>query len=454
MPRSRAPAASVALPDTASALAATTVSQRERLVDAMIELCARSGYEAASIAQLSAHAGVSSETFYEQFASKEDCLLAAYRTATRRLLSRSTLSVGGGRWADELRAALIGFFDALERDPAAGRLLMIESRAAGPLLVGARNHALVEFEGRLEAFLDRQSAPEVPDLPIVALVGAVRGIAARALREHTLDDLSSSAVDLVAWIASYGVPAAQDRLACKLELSDTRPRESLPLPGGPADERLRLPRGRHRLPVAVVRRSQRLRLLYATADVTMKNGYRNTTVADLVAAGGVSREVFYEHFADRQQAFLEALEFSTQPILHACAASYFSAKDWPRRVWRALETLISLIVSNPAIAHLRLVECYAAGPVAIRRAEDNTRTFAVFLEEGFGLRAGAVERPQLWSEAITGAVFEMIHRDVRERDFGTLERRLPQLVYVAIAPFTGPAAAARFVEQMGASSSG
>jgi AcrR family transcriptional regulator len=182
----------------------------------------------------------------------------------------------------------------------------------------------------------------------------------------------------------------------------------------------------------------------------MRKGYRNTTVADLVAAGGVSREVFYEHFADRQQAFLEALEFPTQPILHACAAAYFSGQGWPERVWRALEALISLIVANPAVAHLRLVECYAAGPTATRRAEDNTRTFAVFFEEGFASRAGAVERPRLWAEAITGAIFEIIHRDVRDGDFAALERRLPQLGYVAIAPFIGPAAAIRFVEQRGA----
>jgi AcrR family transcriptional regulator len=430
------------------------MSQRERLVEAMIELCADSGYEATSVAQLSAHAGVSSETFYEQFASKEDCLVAAYQMAAQRLLDSPMLTAGGDTWAEAARTTLVGFFEALERDPAAGRLLMLESRAAGPRLAEARNRALVEVEARVEGFVDLQSAGQVPDVPIVALVGAVRAISARALREHTLDGLASLAVDLVAWIESYGIPAAQDRLASKLTLLGSPRREPLPLPGGPADERLRIPRGRHRLPAAVVRRSQRLRLLYATADVTMKQGYRNSTVADLVAAAGVSREVFYEHFADRQQAFLEALEFPTQPILHACAAAYFSGEDWPDRVWRALDTLISLIVSNPAIAHLRLVECYAAGPTAIRRAEDNTRTFAVFLEEGFTTRARGLERPELWAEAITGAIFEIIHRDVREGDFAALERRLPQLVFVAIAPFVGPAVAVRFVEQMGGSSSG
>jgi AcrR family transcriptional regulator len=182
----------------------------------------------------------------------------------------------------------------------------------------------------------------------------------------------------------------------------------------------------------------------------MSKGYTNTTVADLVAAAGVSREVFYEHFTDRQDAFLEALDFPTQPTLDACAAAYFSGDGWPDRVWRVLDALIALIVSNPAISHLRLVECYAAGPTAIRRAEDITRAFTIFLEEGYRFRAQAAELPRLCSESIAGAIFEVIQRQVARGETAALGRTLPLLAYVAIAPFTGPAAATRFVAQMGA----
>lgn len=185
----------------------------------------------------------------------------------------------------------------------------------------------------------------------------------------------------------------------------------------------------------------------------MKKGYTNTTVAELVAAAGVSREVFYEHFTDRRHAFLEALDFPTQPILDACAAAYFSGDGWPDRVWRGLDTLITLIVSNPAISHLRLIECYAAGPAAVRRAEDITRAFTVFLEEGYRFRAQAERLPRLCSESIASAIFEIIQRQAARGEIATLSRTLPQLVYVAIAPFTGPEAATRFLGQMGARAS-
>jgi len=70
------------------ARAAPRATQRERLIDAIVELAGQYGYQSLSIAQISAHAGVSSATFYEQFSDREECLLAAYSDATERTLER------------------------------------------------------------------------------------------------------------------------------------------------------------------------------------------------------------------------------------------------------------------------------------------------------------------------------------------------------------------------------
>ena len=59
-----------------------------------------------------------------------------------------------------------------------------------------------------------------------------------------------------------------------------------------------------------------------------------------------------------------------------------------------LEVLLAMIAENPAISHLRLVECYAAGPEAIRRAEEITRSFTIFYEEGYRYRPQAQALPQ------------------------------------------------------------
>jgi AcrR family transcriptional regulator len=197
-----------------------------------------------------------------------------------------------------------------------------------------------------------------------------------------------------------------------------------------------------------VARSQRTRLISATAEVTMQKGYAATKVDDIVAAARVAKPVFYQYFRDKQHAFLEAQQFPTQYILDRCAEAYFTVDEWPERVWRCFQTLLELIVSNPALSHLRLVECYAAGPEAIRRAEDITRSFTMFMQEGYRYREEGASLPRLTSQAIAGAFFEIVQRQVAEGRFATLQAHLPQLTYLALAPFTGAEQAIKLVEEL------
>jgi AcrR family transcriptional regulator len=431
------------------------LTQRERLLQAMVELAAKSGYQAVSIAQLSSLARVSSATFYQQFDGKDDCFVAAYRDVAERMLSqmqpveRATLN-SEDEWAQAARAAIGRLLSAVQRDPRGGRVLYIESMAGGPEVLEERARVLEEFERRSRDFLD--STPDgaaVIDLPVPALIGATRTIVSRHLRANAEDQLTALTDDLVTWLRAYGVPPGRTRWS-------TGPRALLPV-GRTRRVRAsstreaaveRLPRGRHGLPAAVVARSQHTRIMHGTAEVMLAKGYANTTVADIVAAAGVSRDVFYEHFADKHHAFLEAQQHPTQHILDTCATAYFAVDSWPERVWDGLRTLIELIVENPALAHLRLVECYAAGPEAARRGEDITRAFSIFLEEGYRQRPQAGTLPRLCSQAISGAVFEIIRRYVARGESAALVQRLPQLSYIAIAPFTGAVEAIELLEEL------
>ena len=69
------------------AVAAESVAsnQRARLYGAMIELVAARGYEASTVAELCALAGVSKRTLYERFPDgKQQCFLATYDIIVRR----------------------------------------------------------------------------------------------------------------------------------------------------------------------------------------------------------------------------------------------------------------------------------------------------------------------------------------------------------------------------------
>jgi AcrR family transcriptional regulator len=369
-------------------------------------------------------------TLDERPENEEDRLLDAYRAAAEHVFGEIRPTVGASDWSDAVRGALRGPLGVLQNDPSAVRLLFVEGPGGGQRVRREIARALGEFERHVQAFLD--SPPKngsTLDIPAIAVLGALRNVVSSYLRTHAEDRLPPLVEDGLAWVKSYAIPTGQARWS-------TGP-NALLAAAPPA-------------PAGLVAHSQRERLLQGTAEVMMAKGYANATVADIVAQAGVSKDVFREHFTSKQHAFLEAQQYPTQYVLDTCSTAYFSAREWPERIWNGVRALLGLIVADPAIAHLRLVECYAAGPAAIRRAEEITRSFTFFLEEGYSYRPQNHELPRLYSEAIVGAIFEIIQRNVAHGETARLPRHLPQIVYIVIAPFTGPEEAIRLLEQFSA----
>jgi AcrR family transcriptional regulator len=424
-------------------------SQRQRLIEAMIELCAQRGYLNVSVADVSAQASVSSKTFYEIFADKEDCLLAAYRAAAARLLE-NTEPVGETEdWREAASEVLQRLLVSLQQQPEAGRLLLVEALAGGARVRGERERIVEIFEGRADQFLQSASRDgRVLDLPATAVIGAVRSLVSRHLRTRTEDRLPTLTEDLLAWLESYAVPGRQTPWSTgshsMLPASAVTGRAGGPVSPQPDP----LPRGRHGLPASVIARSQRTRIIHGTAEVMMRNGYADTTVSEIVAAAGISREVFYAHFENKLSAYLAAQQHATHYILEVCTSAYFRQRSWPERIWAVLTALIDVLAANPELAHLRLVECYAAGPAAIENTEELKRSATIFLEEGFNTIAPGRTVPRLASSAISGTIFDLLYTDIARGDFKTLKRRVPQLTYIAIAPFLGPAQAIESLEQL------
>ncbi len=163
-------------------------NQRERLVAAMAEACAERGYAQASVAEVAKRAGVSSVTFYRQFADKQDCMLAAHRQLLGRLLEALDRRVGespAGEGGDDGPAAgarqathtALAIFAA---DPPSAQLLTVEILAAGP--EGTKRH-----DAMVEAFAERLGTDWVRAAGILALVGK-RVVAGEADRLPQLED--------------------------------------------------------------------------------------------------------------------------------------------------------------------------------------------------------------------------------------------------------------------------
>lgn len=107
-------------------------SQRERILVAMAESCARKGLGATTIADIVTPAGVSRATFYELFEDKEDCFQAAMELSLADAMERVMAAFSPDKpWATLVRDAAATFLDLLASRPAFARMALVEAPACG-----------------------------------------------------------------------------------------------------------------------------------------------------------------------------------------------------------------------------------------------------------------------------------------------------------------------------------
>src|SRR5262249_48866851 len=154
----------------------------------------------------------------------------------------------------------------------------------------------------------------------------------------------------------------------------------------------------------------------------------------------VPREKFYAQFRGKGDAFLAAQAFGLEKSVALTAGRFFSSESWLDRVWDGLETLSGFVVGQRDLVYVDLVESFAAGTSALRRSFETRMAYTLCLEDGYRQRPEAERLPRICSEAISGAIYEMMRRRVITQGPATMLALLPQVVYVSAAPFAGPEA--------------
>jgi AcrR family transcriptional regulator len=205
-----------------------------------------------------------------------------------------------------------------------------------------------------------------------------------------------------------------------------------------------LPRGRHAAPREVVWQSQRGRMLAAMAATVGSKGYGAVAVADVIAAAGVSRKTFYEHFDNKEECFLAAYDAGVELMLDAIdSAIAAAAPAGPLAIARAgTARYLEMLAANPAFARTFLIEVLAAGPEALRRRTGVHQRFADQLATIHRAARGAEPSPgppPHVFRACVGAIHELVTDHVLHHGAETLPSLLDELVEVEQALLLDPA---------------
>jgi AcrR family transcriptional regulator len=422
--------------------------QRERLLAAIVHVGAERGYEDTTIARVIERARVSRSTFYEHFPSKEECSLAALADLETRVLAEVADNIRERPPKDAAAAAIAALLALAERYPSEVRFLANEAMAAGPRALDARDRGIELIAGLIEdAHRSVNEATPIPTVPAGILIGSVhRVLAARLLLGET--GLPALQEDLLGWVAAYAEPA-------RVKHWDTLTRSPAParvhFPGqAPMRSTLAAPPGRPQRSVPTIAERHRQRIVLATAEILQRGGYAATTVAQITRAAGVDGRVFYRLFADKRDAFRAVHELAFQRTMAVTAGAFFTAEDWPRRIWQAGGAFTQYVEQNAALTHASLIEAHAGGREAVERLGELVAGFTIFLQEGYEHRPTGHGSPPspLALEAIAQANFEILYRQARASASADMAGQLPRLAYVCLAPFVGPVRAGELIVEM------
>lgn len=160
--------------------------QRRRMIEGLVETIEDRGWPHVTVGAIVGRAGVSRKTFYELFADRESCLLAAFEETVER--ARDLVVVAFAEqpgWRAGIRAALARLLTEMDADPGAARLFLVDSLAAGERVQFRRMKVIAELTSAIDrGGHEALTKAQVPTaLTAEGLVGAVCAV----LRTRLLD---------------------------------------------------------------------------------------------------------------------------------------------------------------------------------------------------------------------------------------------------------------------------
>jgi len=174
-------------------------SQRIRLLRAAVEVAGAEGYAGMTVSAVIARASVSRKTFYELYADREDCFVAAYDFVIERGLRQLGAALtDDAPWSARMRDGLEWALAALAAHPCEARVAFVEVYAAGPRALERRDR----FAGQLALLVAEGAAAApagvtVPSSTPRAVVGALSELIGMRIRHGLVERLPDLLPDLL-----------------------------------------------------------------------------------------------------------------------------------------------------------------------------------------------------------------------------------------------------------------
>ena len=162
---------------------------RSRLLDGLAASIGERGYRDSTVADIVRHARTSKRTFYEQFASKEECLIELLRQNNEDLIANIRAAVAPeADWQDQIRQAAGAYVDHIASRPAITLSWIREAPALGVVARPLHRLAMEQLTDMLVDLTDSPGFRRVKLPPIsrplaLIILGGLRELTARYVED-------------------------------------------------------------------------------------------------------------------------------------------------------------------------------------------------------------------------------------------------------------------------------
>ena len=211
----------------------------------------------------------------------------------------------------------------------------------------------------------------------------------------------------------------------------------------------RLPHGPHRLSREQVENHQRRRILAAVIAAAGTKGYGSTTIGDITRRARVSRDTFYEQFANKEACFLAAYDATTRELVEEMVAAGTSQSNYVEGIRDGVRAYLRFWSERPDAARVCTLEVMAAGSEGLAHREQTLRSFArlyrTVAERARAQEPGLPTVPDVVARAIVVAAVELTTQYIREDRASSLPELEDDVLYLWLMVLAGHEVAAAAV---------
>jgi AcrR family transcriptional regulator len=184
---------------------------------------------------------------------------------------------------------------------------------------------------------------------------------------------------------------------------------------------------------------ERARLREALLDLSLRHGYPDLDA--LLERAEVDLGGFHRSFTDLEDCFAAILAEIYEEFFAYAQESVAGVEGWRDRIRATAYAMLRFLLRDERVAHLGAVEAGRAGERAQLLFVETFDRLVDLIDEGRGETADPDSVTRATAVGIGGVIFARVQEAVAGGELDLGEEELPQLLYTAVLPYLGVAAA-------------